>query len=374
MHPIMVPFVDLGRAHAALSAELEETFRRVLRDGRFIMGPDVGDLERELAGRLGVAHAIGVSSGTDALLVSLMALGIGPGHEVLVPTLTFFATAGAVVRLGATPVFVDVDPGTLLMDTGAALSLRSPRTRAALPVHLFGQCVDVEPLRAAGIDVIEDAAQAFGAADGRDRPAGAQGTAGCFSFFPTKTLGGFGDGGLVTTDDDALADRLRMLRVHGARPKFHHLAVGGNFRLDTLQAALLRVKLPHLEAWTEARRTLAARYRERLGPLVAAGHLQLVAESPGRHVYHQFVVRVADRDRVRAELRALKIGTGIYYPEPLHVQPCFNKEARAALPHAERACGEVLALPCFAGLTEAEQDEVIDGITRVIAAVGGASG
>ena len=357
----VVPFVDTRRAHEPLRAALLEAFQRVMDSGHYILGPDVGRLEAEVAADVGVAHAVGVSSGTDALLAALMALDIGPGDEVIVPPMTFFATAGAVARLGATPVFVDVDPGTLLLDPAAALARRTPRTRAVIPVHLFGQCCDLAPYAAAGLAAIEDAAQSQGATDGRGARAGAQGRMGCFSFFPTKTLGGFGDGGMVTTDDAQLARALRQIRAHGASPKFHHPRIGGNFRLDTLQAALLRIKLPHLDAWAEARRTIAARYRARLD-----GVVRFVDEAPGRHVYHQLVIRTPNREALQAALGAEGIGTAVYYPEPLHTQPCFSSLGyrEGDCPAAEAACREVLALPCFPGLAEDEQDAVIEAILR----------
>lgn len=363
----MVPFFDLGRIHRPLAAELEAAFRRVLEDGRFIMGPDVAALEAEFAEYVGVEHAIGVSSGTDALLAVLMAYDIGPGDEVLVPSLTFFATAGAVARLGATPVFVDVDPDTLLMDVAQALERVTPATRAVSPVHLFGQCVDLGPLRDAGLVVIEDAAQSHGARDAAGVACGAQGACACFSFFPTKPVGGLGDGGAITTSDPELADRVRLVRTHGARPKFHHLRIGGNFRLDALQAALIRVKLPHTDAWADERRAIHRQYLEQLAPVVASGDLRFVAEGRGTHVYHQHVVRVSARDALREALRAVGIGTAVYYPEPLHVQPCFAglpHTGAGALPHAEAACREVLAIPCFPGLTAPEVSEVAAAIRR----------
>jgi len=356
----MIPFLDLARSHASLTDKFEAAFRQVMAHGRFILGPEVRELESALEARLGVAHAVGVSSGTDALLAVLMALDVGPGDEVLVPPLTFYATAGAVVRLGATPVFADVDPHTLLLDSASALGRKTENTRAVIPVHLFGQCADVSPYQAANIDVVEDAAQALGATDEEGTEAGAQGRAGCFSFFPTKPLGGFGDGGLITTSDDALAERLRRIRVHGAKPKFHHESVGGNFRLDTLQAAMLLVKLPHLDAWNEECRRLAHRYRDLLDDGVQQGDVRFVSEAGGDHVYHQCVVRVNDREALRSGLSERNIGSAVYYPEPLHLQPCFSDLGYGPgdLPHAEEACADVLALPCFPGLTDEEQTTI----------------
>jgi len=360
----MIPFLDLARSHEPLTDELESAFRQVMAHGRFIMGPEVRALESALEKRLGVAHALGMSSGTDALLAVLMALDVGPGDEVIVPPLTFYATAGAVVRLGATPVFADVAPDTLLLDPADAMKRVTPRTKAIIPVHLFGQCAEVAPYRDAGLWVVEDAAQAMGATGEFGRLAGAQGLAGCFSFFPTKPLGGFGDGGLITTSDDALAERLRRIRVHGAQPKFHHESVGGNFRLDTLQAALLLVKLPHLDAWNAECGRLAQGYRELLAESVHREDIRFVAEAPGEHVYHQCVVRVNDRDALRSALSEANIGSAVYYPEPLHLQPCFSDLGYGSgdLPHTEAACADVLALPCYPGLTDDEQGAIARAI------------
>ena len=361
----MIPFFDLSRTHGPLEPELTDAFRRVVGHGRFILGPEVESFERAFAEWVGVAHAVGVSSGTDALLATLMALGIGPGDEVIVPTFTFFATAGTVARLGATPRFADVQPGSLLIDPDHALGLRTERTRCVIVVHLFGQCADIRPYRDAGLPVIEDAAQAHGSTDARGVPAGAQSEVACFSFFPTKPLGGFGDAGAVTTNDPALADRLRLVRAHGARPKFHHLRVGGNFRLDALQAALLATKIPYLHGWADERRAVAAAYRAQLGPVVQSGDLRFLDEVAGTHVYHQHVVRVRERDRLHAALARDGIGSALYYPEPLHIQPCFGGDAAIGdCPHAEAACAEALAIPCFPGLTEGEIATITQAIRR----------
>ena len=361
----MVPFMDLARMHAPLQDAFVTAFERILVDGRYIMGPDVSALEAEVSALLGVNHAIGVSSGTDALLASLMALDIGPGDEVIVPSFTFFATAGVVSRLGATPVFADVDPETLVMDSESALSKLSEKTRAFIPVHLYGQCMDLLPLQETGLPVIEDAAQSMGALNSTGQQAGAVGDMGCFSFFPTKTLGGFGDGGMVVTNNADLADRLRLIRVHGARPKFHHNRVGGNFRLDALQAALLRIKLPHLNRWAQERRDIAARYTQALASLRDSGQIRFTKTLPGTHVYHQYVIRVEDRTELQQALQG-KVGTAIYYPEPLHLQPCFSSLGYRSgdLPVVEQACLEVLALPCFPGLSSEEQDTVIGALQQ----------
>jgi dTDP-4-amino-4,6-dideoxygalactose transaminase len=332
------------------------------------MGPEVEALERELAALIGVEHAVGVSSGTDALLVALMALGIGPGDEVITPTFSFFATAGCVSRVGATPVFVDIDPATFNVDPAAVARAITPRTRAVLPVHLFGLCADLDAIldvaASRGIPVIEDAAQAIGARLGR-RQAGAMGTVGCFSFFPSKNLGAFGDGGLVTTTDAALAAELRLLRNHGAEPRYFHARVGGNFRLDALQAAVLRIKAPHLEEWTTARRANADRYRALFAEYGIGGAVTLPTEPEGRtHIYNQFVIRTDRRDRLREHLTGAGISTEIYYPVPLHRQECFARLAPPAdpLPAADAAAATVLALPIYGELTDAQLRHVAASI------------
>ncbi|MGH9312282.1 MAG: DegT/DnrJ/EryC1/StrS family aminotransferase, partial [Vicinamibacterales bacterium] len=317
---------------------------------------------------IGVGHAIGVSSGTDALLAALMALDIGPGDEVVTPTYSFFATAGCVARVGATPRLVDIDPVTFNADPASIERALTERTRAILPVHLFGLCADMDPIldlaRSRGIAVIEDAAQAIGARLG-DRQAGATGTLGCFSFFPSKNLGALGDGGLVTTNDEALAARVRLVRNHGAEPKYFHKVVGGNFRLDAIQAAVLRVKLPHLTRWTEGRRRNAGRYRALFGEAGLDGIVGLPVEPPGRHhIYNQFVIRAPRRDALRAHLDAAGVGTEIYYPVPFHLQECFATLGgrRGEFPHAERAANETLALPIYGELTDAQQRCVVDAV------------
>src|SRR5205085_3240912 len=330
-HPLTacmaVPLVDLQAQYRPLRQQMLAAVARVCDSQRFIGGPEVEAFEREAAEYLGVAHAVGVSSGTDALLVTLMALGIGAGNEVVTPTFSFFATAGCVARLGATPRFVDIDPATYNMDPAAAETAITPRTRAVIPVHLYGQCAEMDPIldvaKRRGLAVIEDAAQAIGGAY-KGRQAGSMGIAGCFSFFPSKNLGAFGDAGLVSTNDAALAREIRLLRNHGAEPKYRHKRLGGNFRLDAIQAAVLRVKLPHLDGWTAARQRNADRY-DRL--LQAAGLGQIVRlpmRAPERrHIFNQYVIGLVERDRVRAKLDAARIGTEIYYPVPFHLQECF---------------------------------------------------
>lgn len=369
MTPMRVPLLDLQAQYGPIRDEVLAAMTRVCDSQQFILGREVELLETELASMLGVRHAVGVSSGTDALLVAMMALGIGPGDEVITPTYSFFATAGSVARLGARPVFVDIDPATCNIDPAAAEAAMTPRTRAVVPVHLFGQSADMRPIlelaRARGIVVVEDAAQAIGATC-EGALVGGLGEVGCFSFFPSKNLGAFGDAGLVTTNDEALAERVRLLRGHGMHPKYYHRFLGGNFRIDALQAAVLRVKAPHLAAWTDARRRNADRYRA----LFAAHGLTdvgLPIERPGRrHIYNQFVIRVPERDRLRAFLAEQGIGTEIYYPVPFHLQECFAPLGyrEGEFPHAEAAARETLALPIYGELTEAQQAHVVEAIAR----------
>ncbi len=371
---VVVPLLDLRAQYAPIRAELLAAVTRVCDSQRFILGPEVEALERELAGLLGVGHAIGVSSGTDALLVALQAVGVGPGSEVVTSTYSFFASAGAVVRLGARPVFVDIDPVSFNLDPEAAAVAITSRTRAIVPVHLFGLSADMDPIlaaaRPAGIAVIEDACQAIGGIY-RGRPVGSMGAAGCFSFFPSKNLGGFGDGGLVTCGDDALAARLRLLRGHGAASRYVHEVVGGNFRLDALQAAVLRVKAPYVGGWADARRRNAARYAALFGAADLEGHVSLPTEPVrSRHVYNQYVVRAARRDALRAHLTACGIGTAVYYPVPFHLQECFADLGHRAgdFPHAESAAREALALPIYPELTDEQQAHVVRSIAEFYAA------
>jgi dTDP-4-amino-4,6-dideoxygalactose transaminase len=366
-----VPLLDLQAQYRPLRAELLAAIERVCDSGRFIMGPEVDALERELSDALEVGHAVAVSSGTDAILATLMALGVGRGDEVVTSTYSFFATAGCVSRVGATPVFVDILPDTFNIDPAAVRTAITARTKAIVPVHLYGLCAHMAPLlemaRATGIPLIEDACQAIGARYG-GRQAGSMGTAGCFSFFPSKNLGAFGDGGLVTTNDASLAHALRLLRNHGAEPRYHHKRIGGNFRLDALQAAVLRVKLPHLPAWTAKRRENAERYRRLFQEAGLAG-VELPTEPAGYdHVYNQFVVRVPERDRVRGELSAQGIATEIYYPVPFHLQECFADlgYSRGQFPMAERAADTSLALPIYGELSAAQQNAVVNALRRAL--------
>jgi dTDP-4-amino-4,6-dideoxygalactose transaminase len=370
--PSSVPLLDLQAQYKPLRAELLAAIERVCDSQRFILGPEVEALEAELAQAIGSPHAITISSGTDALLVAMMAMGIGPGDEVITTTYSFFATAGCVSRLGATPVLVDILPDTFNIDPEAVRAALTPRTRAVVAVHLYGLCADMDRLLAAaipaGVPIVEDAAQAIGARY-QDRQAGTIGAAGCFSFFPSKNLGAFGDGGLVTCSDPALAHEVTLLRNHGAEPKYVHKRIGGNFRLDALQAAVLRVKLPHLPDWTNGRRANAARYATLFADLQAAGLVTLPTEPAGyHHIYNQYVIRIPDRDRVRRELAARGIGTEVYYPVPFHLQECFADlgYAKGAFPHAEAAAATSLALPIYPELTPAQQATVVEEIARAL--------
>jgi dTDP-4-amino-4,6-dideoxygalactose transaminase len=370
-----VPLLDLEAQYRPLRNEILAAIARVCDSQRFIMGPEVEGLERELAAQLEVKHAIGVSSGTDALLVAMMALGIGPGDEVITSTYSFFATAGCVTRLGAVPRLVDIDPITYNLDPRAVQAAITPRTRAIIPVHLYGLCADMDPIvdvaARAGIAVIEDACQAIGATY-KGRQAGSIGTVGCFSFFPSKNLGAFGDAGLVTTDDDTLAHEVRLLRNHGAEPKYFHSRIGGNFRLDALQAAVLRVKRPHLSAWTAARRRNAVTYASLFKSAgLGAGRITLPVEPDGlTHIYNQFIVRVPNRDRVREALAARGIGTEIYYPVPFHLQECFAPlgHTRGDFPAAEAAADSTLALPIYGELRPEQQSAVVDALVDAVTA------
>ena len=351
---VRVPFAEIAAEIAGLRPELEAAIARVLDSGRAIGGPELAALEVELAPVAGAARAVGVSSGSDALLAALWALGVGPGDEVVTTPFTFFATAGAIWRLGACPVFADIEPGTFNLDPERAASAVSSRTRAMVPVHLFGRPAKMPA--AGDIPILEDAAQSLGAAPLR-------GTAAAISFFPTKNLGALGDAGAVVTRDPALAERVTLLRNHGARPKYHHPIVGGNFRLDAIQAAVLRVKLPHLAGFTAARRARAERYRSLFSFAPVPPEIRLPEHDP-RHVYNQFVIRAPRRDALRRHLADAGIATEIYYPEPLHLQPCFAALGyrEGAFPVAEAAAREVLALPMYPTLTGPMQARVVDAI------------
>ncbi|MBM3778739.1 MAG: DegT/DnrJ/EryC1/StrS family aminotransferase [Acidimicrobiia bacterium] len=363
-----VPLLDLQAQYATLRPDIEAAIRRVCDSQQFIQGPEVAALEQELAEYVGVQEAVAVSSGTDALLMALMALNVGPGDEVVTSAYSFFATAGVIARLGATPVFVDIDPATFNIDPDGVAAAVTSRTKAIMPVHLFGLTARMdrvgEVAARAGVPVVEDAAQAIGARGpaGAAGAAGALGTAGCFSFFPSKNLGAFGDAGLVVARDRDLGHRLRLLRNHGAERKYVHALVGGNFRMDALQAAVLRVKLPRLNGWTDARRRNANRYRALFEEAGVLDRVALPAEPAGaRHVFNQFVIRVPDRDRLREHLTRAGVGTEVYYPVPLHLQPCFEALGYrpGRLPEAERAARETLALPVFPELSIDQQAYVV---------------
>ncbi|MBI3959624.1 MAG: DegT/DnrJ/EryC1/StrS family aminotransferase [Chloroflexi bacterium] len=367
---VPVPLLDLKAQYATIREEVRAAIDGVLESQYFILGPEVEALEAEVAAYCQCRYGIGVSSGSDALLVALMAINLQAGDEVITTPYTFFATAGAIVRLGGKPVFVDIDPATYNLDPFALEDAVTPRTRAILPVHLYGQMVEMDPVMEVadrhGLHVIEDVAQAIGA-EYRGRRAGCIGHCGCFSFFPSKNLGGVGDGGLVTTNDPKLADRVKLLRGHGARPKYHHKVVGGNFRLDALQAAVLRVKLRHLDRWTAARQHNAESYRRRLAAsgLVSDGRVVLPVDAGyGRHIYNQFVIRAERRDGLAHYLKQQQIGTEVYYPLPMHLQECFAGLGlrEGAFPQSESAAQESLALPIYPELSDAMLERVVQAI------------
>jgi dTDP-4-amino-4,6-dideoxygalactose transaminase len=396
-----VPLLDLRRQNGPLQQELLDAFQRVLDSGQYILGKEVEELERRGAAVSGTRHAIGVSSGTDAILLALMSLGVGPGDEVICPSFTFFATAGCIARTGARPVFADSCPICCNVDVASMERLITPRTKALMPVHLFGQSADMDAVITLagknGLAVIEDAAQALGAAH-RGRPVGSIGTFGTFSFFPSKNLGGFGDSGLLTTNDDSLAEKARVLRGHGAKPKYFHKMVGGNFRMDPLQAALLGVKLPHLDDYGRKRSENARHYNSQLGQVEGAvancaanggcggdanlaelrqrGALLLlpVPHEGRRHIWNQYTVRVvagekwnrqqSPRDALRSLLQERNIGSEIYYPLPMHLQECFASSGpHAAAPASEALAAQCLSIPVFPELTTAERGAVIEALT-----------
>jgi dTDP-4-amino-4,6-dideoxygalactose transaminase len=368
-----VPLVDLGAQYESIRDDVLAAVTRVCDSQRYILGPEVELAEQELAKRLSASHAIGVSSGTDALLVSLMALGVGPGDEVVTSTYSFFASAGSVARLGATPVFVDVDPQTFNLDPDGVQAAITPRTKAIMPVHLFGLAASLGPIlevaTEAGIPVLEDACQAVGARY-REKQVGTLGALGCISFFPSKALSAFGDGGLVVTNDNDLAARVRTLRTHGAEDRYYHSQIGGNFRLDAMQAAILRVKAPHLRRWLEQRRQNADRYNRLFEDAgVATFGVELPLEPADRwHTYHQYVVKVPRRDELRKHLEVHDVGTAVYYPVPLHRQACFADLGYAAgsLPHAEATAETALALPMYPELSEEQQAHVVKTIVQYL--------
>lgn len=380
-----ISLINLPAQYATIRDEVRRAVDRVFETQHFVLSSEVKALEEEIAQYCQTKHAIGCASGSDALLLALMALNVGPGDEVVTTPFTFFATASAITRLGARPVFVDIDERTFNVNPELVGKAITARTKAILPVHMYGQCADMDPLleisRRSGVPIIEDTAQAIGGED-RGRRAGSMGAMGCLSFYPSKNLGGAGDGGMLVTNDADLAERLQMLHVHGENQKYHHQAVGINSRLDALQAVVLRIKLPHLDDWIQRRQSLAERY----GALFAKAGLQEQIEVPfvrpeGRHVFHLFVVRLrgGQRDELRAHLHANRIGADVYYPVPLHLQECFAYLGyeKGDMPQSEQVANETLALPIYPELTDEQQDYIVDTLAsgwRKLASSGAGSG
>lgn len=366
-----IPLVDLVAQYHSIQHEIDAAVHNVLEGGSFILGPNVVSLEQEIADYLGVKYAVGVASGTDALVLSLRAFGIGPGDEVVVPVNTFFATAEAVSQVGATPVFADIDPRTYCIAVEQLEARVTPRTKAIIPVHLYGHPAEMDTIlelaQERGLKVIEDNAQAIGA-EYNGRKTGSLGDAGCLSFFPSKNLGGYGDGGMITTDNPQVADAVRKLRTHGWNRKYYPEMLGFNSRLDELQAAILRVKLRHLDAWNERRRAISKRYRD----LLADVRVETPQEaSYAKHVYHLFVLRVAQRDTVREQLHLAGIGTGIYYPQPLHllqIYECLGYRP-GAFPESEQAAQQALAIPLYPEMADRQINEVATTLKKSLALV-----
>jgi dTDP-4-amino-4,6-dideoxygalactose transaminase len=362
-----VPLLDLKAQYASIKPEIDAAVAEVLASQRFILGPRVEECEKAIAGYSNCAHGIGVSSGSDALIVCLMSENIGPGDEVITTPYSFFATAGAIARLGATPVFVDIDPVTYNIDVSQIASKVTEKTRALIPVHLYGQMAEMGAVMRLAVEkrliVIEDAAQAIGA-EYKGQRAGSIGDYGCFSFFPSKNLGGVGDGGMVVANDSQKAARVRCLRGHGAEPKYYHKMIGGNFRLDALQAAVVSAKLPHLDGWTEARQNNAKRYDR----LFRDSHVpvELPSVRTDRHIFNQYVIRCSNRNGLQNHLKKMGVGTEVYYPIPLHLQECFAYLGCKAgtFPESERAAEETLALPIQPELTEAQARYVVDCVSQ----------
>lgn len=373
--PTSIPLLDVNRGNAPLRDEILDALARVVDSGRFLFGPDVQQLEKSVAQQCGSQHAVACASGSDALLLALMALDIGEGDEVIVPSFTFFATASAVWRLNARPVFVDIDARTFNIDPARIEDAITPATKAIIPVHLFGQCADMDAIcdiaQRHSLWVIEDSAQAIGAKH-RGRPAGSMGHINCLSFYPTKNLGGMGDGGMLTTNDAPLAERLRLFAAHGMSPRYHHKVIGINSRLDTLQAAVLNVKLTRLAQWTERRQAHAARYDELLSSRLGSQQSLPQTDPACHHVWNQYTIRIPGhrRDAVKSFLAQAGIGSEIYYPVPLHQQECFRSlgYGPGTLPETERAAAEVLSLPVFPEMTASEQDLVVARLCEAMAA------
>lgn len=370
-----IPLLDLKAQYETIRKEIEPALKDIIESQHFVMGPQVKECENAIAGYSGCAHAVGVSSGTDALLMALMAEGVGPGDEVITTAYTFFATAGCIARLGARPVFVDIAPVTFNINPGLIAAKISPRTKAIIPVHLFGQMAEMDAVMKIAakhnLVVIEDAAQAIGS-EFNGRRAGSIGHYGCFSFFPSKNLGCFGDGGMVVTNDAARAEKLAVLRNHGSKPKYFHKIVGGNFRLDSLQAAVVKTKLPHLDGWTTGRQQNAQRF-DRLfakSGLVDKKKVQLPQVKTNRHIFNQYVIRVERRDALHNYLKAQEIGNEVYYPVPLHLQECFKYlgYGNGDFPESEKAAGETLALPIYPELNSAQAQYIVETISRFYSA------
>lgn len=371
-----VPLLDLKAHHEPMHKEIMAALEQTFQSQSFILGPEVGKLEERIAAYCQAKYGIGVTSGTDALLIALMALGVGPGDEVITTPYSFFATAGAVVRLGAKPVFVDIDPRTYNIDPTKVGAAITANTKAIIPVHLYGQCADMGPImefaKRHHVNVIEDAAQAIGSEYQDGRRACSMGTIGCLSFFPSKNLGCLGDGGMAVTNDPDLAERMRVLRVHGSKPKYYHKMIGGNFRLDTIQAAVLNVKLNYLDEWTKRRQDNADRYETLFNQsgLVEQGKVKLpepVYRNTGTkhyHIYNQFVLRLEHRDELMAYMKQRGVGAEIYYPVPFHLQECFRDLGymEGDFPESERAAKETMAIPIYPELTLAQQAEVVETI------------
>ncbi|MBL7662268.1 DegT/DnrJ/EryC1/StrS family aminotransferase [bacterium] len=365
-----VPLLDLVAQYQTLREEIEPVIRRICDSQKFILGPDVESFEAAAAKYCHTKYALGVSSGTDALLLGLMALDIGVGDEVITSPYTFFATGGSIARTGAEPVFVDIDPVSFNLDPAQIESKITTRTKAIMPVHLYGQCADLtainEIARRFKLVVIEDAAQAIGA-ESEGKRAGSIGEIGCFSFFPSKNLGAFGDAGMVTTNDQQLFEKMKILRVHGMQPKYFHQLIGGNFRIDALQAAVLEVKLKYLDQWSAARQNNAAKYRQLFSEAGLASILSLPVEvKNARHIYNQFVVRTPERDALLKFLQAEQVGCEVYYPVPLHLQECFSYLGYQVgdFPESEKAAEETLALPIYPELSQAQLEKVVGSIAK----------
>lgn len=375
MTNITVPLLDLKPQYQAIKEEIQEAINEVIESQYFILGPEVQALEENIAEYCQAKHCLGVSSGSDALLLSLMALDVGAGDEVITTTYTFFATAGAISRLGATPVFVDIDPVTFNILPEAVEKAITPKTKAIIPVHLYGQCAEMDEVLEIAekhqLPVIEDGAQAIGS-EYKGKRAGSMGTAGCFSFFPSKNLGAFGDGGAITTNDSELFEKMKCLRMHGSKPKYHHKIIGGNFRLDALQAAVVRIKLQYLDNWTESRQHNADLYNK-----LFEGNPSVTTPPAiqNRHIYNQYIIRVEDRDELRAYLAEKNIGSEIYYPIPMHLQECFADlgYTEGAFPEAEKAASTTLAIPIYPELSVEQVKYVAETINEFCEAKGSQS-